>query len=223
MKVSFEQPVNYRHIEHVSGDLKILNPLPKCRYCLCNKRELNCSVKKLAAWLGPEVVVSGAASSWRPVTSGVPQGSVLGPVLVNIFIDDVDEDIESLSSKFADNTELGACVDLLEGRRALQRDLECLDGWEESNKTKFDKSKWRVLHFGHNNPLQRYRLGSVWLDSAQEERNLGVLVPAAEHEPAVCPGGQEGQWHPGLDQEWCGQQEPGGHSSPVLCTGQATP
>ncbi|RMC18966.1 hypothetical protein DUI87_03565 [Hirundo rustica rustica] len=53
----------------------------------------------------------------------------------------------------------------------------------------------------------------LWLDSAQEERDLGSLVTAAEHEPAVCPGGQEGQWHPGLDQEWCGQQEQGGHSA----------
>ncbi|RMB99712.1 hypothetical protein DUI87_23714 [Hirundo rustica rustica] len=79
---------------------------------------------------------------------------------------------------------------------------------------KFNKSKCQVLQFGHNNPLQHYRL--VWLDSAHEERNLGVLVTAAEHEPAVCPGGQEGQGHPGLYQEWCGQQEQGGHSSPVL-------
>ncbi|RMC09074.1 hypothetical protein DUI87_14080 [Hirundo rustica rustica] len=39
------------------------------------------------------------------------------------------------------------------------------------------------------------RLGTVWLDSAQEERDLGALVTAAEQEPAVCPGGQEGQWH----------------------------
>ncbi|RMC19466.1 hypothetical protein DUI87_04078 [Hirundo rustica rustica] len=81
---------------------------------------------------------------------------------------------------------------------------------------KFNKSKCRVLNFGHNNPLQRYRLRKVWLDSAQEERDLGVLVPAAEHEPAVCSGGPEGQWDPGLDQEWCGQQEQGGHSSPIL-------
>ncbi|RMC13423.1 hypothetical protein DUI87_10961 [Hirundo rustica rustica] len=81
---------------------------------------------------------------------------------------------------------------------------ERLDRWAESNR--FNKFKCRVLHFGHNNPLQRYRLGMVWLDSAQEERDLGALVPAAEHEPAVCPGGQEGQWHPGLDQEWCGHR-----------------
>ncbi|RMC10266.1 hypothetical protein DUI87_13068 [Hirundo rustica rustica] len=133
------------------------------------------------------------------------------------------EGIEALISKFADDTKLRVCVDLLEDRMALQRDLEWLDRWAESNKMKFSKSKCPVLHFGCNNPLQRYRLGTVWLDSAQEERDLGVLVTAADHEPAVCPGGQEGQRHPGLYQEWCGQQEQGGHSSPVLGTGQATP
>lgn len=51
LKVSFEQPVNYCHIEHVSGDLKVLYPLPKCCYCLCNKRELNCSVKSKSCTL----------------------------------------------------------------------------------------------------------------------------------------------------------------------------
>ena len=76
---------------------------------------------------------------------------------------------------------------------------------------KLNKSKYRVLHFGHNNPLQHYRLGMVWLDSAQAERALGVLVQPTEHEPAVCPGGQEGQRHPGLYQKQCGQQEQGGH------------
>ena len=63
----------------------------------------------------------------------------------------------------------------------------------------------------------------VWLDSAQAERDLGVLVQPTEHEPAVCPGGQEGQWNPGLYEEQCGQQEQGGRSSPVLSTGEGTP
>ncbi|TRZ06717.1 hypothetical protein HGM15179_020390 [Zosterops borbonicus] len=112
------------------------------------------------------VVVNGAASSWWPITSGVPQGYVLVTVLFNIFIDNMDAGNESFISKFADDTNLGACVNRLEDRRDLQRDLEWLDQWAESNKMKFNESKCRVLHFGHNNPLQCYKLGMVWLDSA---------------------------------------------------------
>jgi len=44
-----------------------------------------------------------------------------------------------------------------------------------------------------------------------------------EYEPAVCPGGQEGQWHPGLYQEWCSEQDSGSNPAPVLGTGEASP
>ncbi|GAB0185466.1 triadin [Grus japonensis] len=118
-------------------------------------------------------VVRGSMSKWTPVTGGVPQGSVLGPALFNIFVGDMDSGIECTLSKFANDTKLCGVVNMLEGRGAIQRDLDRLERWARVNLMKFNKAKWKVLHVHWCNPKHNYRWDREWTESSPEEKDSG--------------------------------------------------
>jgi len=102
------------------------------------------------------VVVNGSMSKWRPAISGLPQGSVLGLAVFNFFVGDMDSGSECALSKFVDNTKLCGAADTLEGRDAVQRDLDRLESSDFVNLMNFNKAKCKVLHMGWSNSKHKY-------------------------------------------------------------------
>ncbi|CAM5092187.1 unnamed protein product [Eretmochelys imbricata] len=150
----------------------LINKLRKCNLD-------GATIRWMHNWLenrSQRVVVSGSQSCSKGIMSGVPQRSVLGPVLFNIFISDLDNGIESTLIKFADDTKLGGVANALEHMIKIQNDLDKLEKCSEIIRMKFNKNKCKVLHLGRNNQLHTYKMGNDCLGSNTVERDLGVIV-----------------------------------------------
>ena len=124
------------------------------------------------------VVINGDGSSWEEVKSGVPQGSLLGPVLFKIHINDIDRIIEliTLLIKYADNTKLAQRIKDDGDRQRLQEALDALMEWAERWGMSFNTAKCKVMHIGRGNPRYVYTMGGQALAETDVERDIGVLV-----------------------------------------------
>ena len=107
------------------------------------------------------------------MTSGVPQGSVLGPLLFVIYINDLNENLRGMVSKFADDTKIGGIVDSEEGYLGLQRDLGQLGQWTDEWQMEFNLDKCEVMHFGRSNQGRTYSVNGRALGRVTEQRDLG--------------------------------------------------
>ena len=125
------------------------------------------------------VVVDGAASKWTPVTSGVTQGSILGPMLFIIFINDAPEIInnEAVPALFADDTKLYKNITSVNDCYQLQQTLTNLDTWSQDNNINFNGSKCKVLLVTRKKaPVYfPYHLWSKELLRVDDEKDLGVF------------------------------------------------
>ena len=125
------------------------------------------------------VKVNGAKSESAPVVSGIPQGSVLGPILFVIFINDLPDSIVSGSFLFADDTKLFRTIRSRDDTTVLQSDLDHLMDWSSKWLLKFNASKCHVLTIGAFENIvcaHRYTMGDLELEHVFEEKDLGVII-----------------------------------------------
>ena len=117
------------------------------------------------------VKVGNEYSNSSPVVSGIPQGSVLGPTLFTIFINDLPECVESFCKIFADDTKV---YNSSYNHSQIQKDLNEIYAWSDKWQLPFNAGKCKCMHFGQNNPEHTYFLNDTQICDCKEEKDLGI-------------------------------------------------
>lgn len=124
------------------------------------------------------VVVNGVTSEWAPVTSGIPQGSVLGPVLFLIYINDIPDTIHNILKLFADDSKLFGKVNTIEEAEILQDDVYRSVDWSERWQLKFNNTKSKHMHLGPERGFSKFYMSrdrnTDPIKTVHEEKDLGV-------------------------------------------------
>ena len=126
------------------------------------------------------VRVNNNISSWKPVLSGIPQGSILGPILFILFVNDIPELIKSIILMYADDTKLISAILSDSPTNSLASDLKLLEEWSEKFQMKFHPNKCHVMHFGSKNPMHDYTMRKDnelhTLEKVSSEKDLGITI-----------------------------------------------
>lgn len=118
-----------------------------------------------------KVSIRGSQSSSVPVTSGVPQGSVLGPLLFILYVNEIPEIVKSKMYMYADDSKL---LNESRNHRTIQQDLEILSNWSKTWLLKFNEQKCKTIHFGSGE--ETYSLNGIELENSEAEVDLGVTI-----------------------------------------------
>ena len=115
-------------------------------------------------------MINGKSSNWRDVVTGVPQGSVLGPISFLIYVNDIDEGLTCKVSKFADDTKITCKVINTTEKMQLQSNLDIFVSWSEKWQMKFNVDKCKVLHIENNNHCTNYTMNGYELTKVSHEK-----------------------------------------------------
>jgi hypothetical protein len=116
-------------------------------------------------------------SEWAPVTSGIPQGSVLEPILFVIYINDLPDKLKSECYMFADDTKVFKDINNIEDNKILQNDIQELENWSDKWLLRFHPDKCKVLSAGKQKTQQfKYTLCNTELQYFNKEKDIGVVI-----------------------------------------------